>query len=118
MRKEKKKQASDAAAANSLDKCEQAVLFQVFAFYSFIHSFIYFDSGSKAHKDNRQKTIDLKRKTKVQNNRNIVDKWERTDIYVYDSNNFVLFCKKPFSFVVEIKYFCSTRLCIARKNAS
>jgi len=44
-----------------------------------IHSFIYFGSGSMAHKDNRQITIDNKRKTKVHNNRHIVDKWKRTD---------------------------------------
>ena len=76
---------------------------------SFIHLF-YFDSGSVAHKDNTQITIDNKRKTKVLNNRHIVDKWKRKGIYVYDSNNFVLFCEKPFSSVVEIKYFCSTRI--------
>ena len=44
-----------------------------------IHSFIYFGSGSMAHKDNRQITIDNKRKTKLHNNRHIVDKWKRTD---------------------------------------
>ena len=43
------------------------------------NSFIYFDSGSVSHKDNRQTTIDNKRKTKVHNNRHTVDKWKRTD---------------------------------------
>ena len=32
-----------------------------------------------SHKDNRQTTIDYKRKTKVHNNRHTVDKWKRTD---------------------------------------
>jgi len=48
--------------------------------HSFIHSFIYFDSGSMAHKENRQITIDNKSKTKVHNDRHTVDKWKRTDI--------------------------------------
>jgi len=59
-----------------------AVHFLTFSCVSFIHSFfsfIYFDSGSISHKDNRQITIDNKRKTKVHNNRHIVDKWKWTD---------------------------------------
>jgi len=47
--------------------------------HSFIHLFIYFDSGSMAHKDNRQIRIDNKRKTKLHNNRHTVDKRKRTD---------------------------------------
>ena len=40
---------------------------------SFIHSFIYFDSGGMAHKNNRQITIDNTRKYR-KTDRHIVDK--------------------------------------------
>jgi len=40
----------------------------------FIHSFIYFDSGGMAHKNNRQITIDNTRKYR-KTDRHIVDKW-------------------------------------------
>ena len=54
------------------------VLDELLQFIFFIHSFIYFDSGGMAHKNNRQITIDNTRKYR-KTDRHILDRCKRTD---------------------------------------